>query len=343
MKKTLVNKHTVLLNDVYKLNIDTVNSFDEETINLIDKLSINKMKFMEQSKESNKKITLTLSFFADVLLKEELHSKRDILEYSYTELAEVFKKHFKFNSESTYMAVLQVVYNFTLWEYENQLRKDYITAPDINTIVPFEDIADRKELKDKILTPNEIDYIYNSTESLFLKIAVLCAKEGIEISEVVEVKIEEFEAIDNHPLQVTNRELIVSDKLYNDMYEYSKVDSEEKALPRGLVKLLPLAETGYLIRPLTRIDNNSQYNIRSFNNKIKKLLNDEFEIELTYKDIRLSSMLYDIVVDKIAKSNMDNFNDKYNTNYYHFSPLTTKYKLQIDMLLDKIEKEKNFR
>ena len=329
MKVVHLDKINVLINDVYKVKNDQLFEWKndksmEDAIELIDYFSINKQKFIDDVGVLS---SSQLPIFSE-LVDYELESKKDLVEFSYEEMLELVRKLAKnkmFTSRSKFNSYLSIFHHYTKWGYESELRDDIITVEDITNSIKLQDAVDDEMLKYRTLTRNEMQFYINNCDQDRTSILLMSAIEGLKTSEVLEIKIDEFKVEENHPLTLSTRVVNVSDLLYNKMYKYSKVEVSERPFGKHkVIKEVPLANTGYLIRPIVT----SRVKLEKMTPIAAALIVKKDLSILGYdgdsRDFRTSSILN----DSIEGMSYVDINEKYGLNYGNDSQID-QYKMKI--------------
>jgi len=315
MKIERVDQFNAIVEDFYKVTIDQAYTWayapeDKHYPELIEEFAANKKEFTTAIGVFN---TSQPTIFV-TLLDCELEAKKDIAKHSYDEILEVLRSLSKqgvFTSKSTYNAYINIIYHYTDWAYHMRLREDIITIEDMTKAFTIKDALDKESLKDKTMTWNEMKSWINKCSQLRVIILLTAALEGLKASEVLEIKISEFEDEKNHPLQLENRLVEVSDELYSKMYEHSQEFEGLKRVKADSDKLTPYTNSGYLIRSFNRATSP----IRQMDTNGSSLIIKQEFIEIGYDgkavDFRTSSILND-ALDGFTNAQI---NKKYDLRY----------------------------
>jgi len=328
MKIELVDQFNAIVEGFYKVTIDQAHIWmyapeDKHYPELIEEFAANKSKFTTVTRIFN---TSQPTIFA-TLLDYELEAKKDIAKHTYNEILEVLRSLSKrgiFTSKSTYNAYINTIFHYTDWGYHMRLREDIITIEDITKKFTVKNALDKESLKDKTMTWLEMKSWINKCSPLRVIILLTAALEGLKPSEVLEIKITEFKNEKNHPLQLEERVVEVSDELYSKMYEHSKEFEGLKRVKSDTDKLTPYTNSGYLIRSFNRATSP----IRKMNtNGSSLIIKQEFNgIGYNGKsvDFRTSSILN----DALDGYTIDQINSKYGLKFQFLDGLD-KTKLEI--------------
>jgi len=326
MKITMIDNTNVMLNDVYKVTNDQWQAWQgTEAEKLIDKFSINKAQFQE---EKGKFINTSQTVVFSNILRYELLTKSELMNYSYREILELItylSDKGSFTSKQMYNSYLHVISHYTEWGYENKLREDIVAYEDITQQISVDDAVDLQIVADKTMTTAEMRKIAVGCNDERVELCLLGAIEGLKVTEVLEIKLSEFNIEDNHPLTLEKRTVNVSEYLYDRMYEHSKKDSTTRTYRGGREGVVKYADSGYLIRPVA--------NPRATENKMKKVamsllirkdLND-CGYDMDARDFRTSSIFND-AIDGLT---IEQINEKYNLQYQAMTNIVAGYKLKI--------------
>ena len=328
MKIERVDQFNAIVEDFYKVTIDQAYTWahapeDKHYTELIEEFAINKSQFTTAMGVFN---TSQPTIFV-TLLDCELEAKKDIAKHSYDEILEVLRSLSKqgvFTSKSTYNSYINVIFHYTDWAYHMRKRVDIISIEDITKKFTVKNALDKESLKDKTMTWLEMKFWINKCSQLRVIILLMATLEGLKASEVLEIKISEFENEKNHPIQLENRLVEISDELYSKMYEHSKEEEALKRVKANSNKITPYTNTGYLIRPFNRVTSP----IRKMDTNGSSLI-----IKHEFKKIGYDGKAVDFRTSSILNDALDGFttvqiNKKYDLRYQTLDGLD-KAKLEI--------------
>jgi len=240
-----------------------------------------------------------------------------------------------------YRKYSSIVEAYITWGYNNDMRYDIVSTKDIIENAPFEELVDTEEVAKRVVTLKEMQHYIDMLESDFAKLACMCVLEGLESTEIVELKKSDFKQEKNHDIQLPSRTISLSDELYLKLREFSKTDTEYKKSMRNKIVVntnYRYAETDYVFRPQHRhYIKNEPMKFRSLLNVVRKELND-VGFEGSLKDFKYNMMMIDIY----NKVDIEIIGKKYNkivSNYTHDSLISSK-KVEYNILLEKITQEK---
>lgn len=340
MKVVCVNKTTAVVNDFYRINRDIAESWqgNKEIEDIVDKMVQLKQEFINDVKVSS---TEYVSFFSEVLVLNEIKTGNDIMKLKYNELAELIKEMANvglFKTKSTYISYVNIIYNYTQWGYDNHYRGDIVTYEDISEIVPYNEIANYDLLKQKLLTPKEMDKCIEQCFYEASRLGLMAAREGLKIADIVDLKRKDFNTLDNHEIETNKRIVKLSDDLYAGFYHYAHTNEIEMRF-RDTTVTYELYDTEYImrIRKPTKPKKNKKFSVVSFGLNITRDLRDSASVDLSLKDFRISSMLYDYINDM----NLEDMNKKYGTKHNTLRYYSFKYEVEIEVLRNKLKEEEN--
>jgi integrase len=324
------NSRVAEIEGFYRLSIDIANKLNNEEKNNLISFAKNKKKF---NKDINVGIMESRPFFSNILLFSELKKQKDLVNYSFEEIIDMIKElsnNDVFTSKSLYQSCLNIIYHYTRWGYNNHFRNDIIRTEDITNVIKFEELIEKSILGAKILTVNEMIMFSQLCDYETVELALLCAMEGLSIKEIVNLKIVDFEDENHKILLVTNRNITLSNSLYDKLRNLSKKISAIAHSGFGDTERM-YAKTDYVIRQFHSVRiTNKPYNEQNFTTQITKQLNQAGFCG-GFNDFRLSMKLNDYL-DGLSLASL---NRKYNIKLHHIDYYKSKYKTQVEVLRGK--------
>ena len=301
----------VFVEDIYKIRENDFNEWinNEELQNKVLNFLEAKKEFVDSSKDLNGN-TQIRAFFTDVLFLYELKYNKDISLANLAEIINVIKEGLKLNNYKTISTISNYILLFakiTRWAYDKRARNDYYNKADFGI-----DEADYLDMQD-IYTPKEMEEIFDSIEKEDVYICMMAALEGLTNKEVLNIKRDDFKTRgENVPINVGNREVKISDKLYRAMYDYSRTSCITKKANGGGTFIVELNDSNKLIRSTkTAITGEMTQTALcvNINNHMKKIGYNGFSMSKA----RSYSMYYDL----LKGMSMQEFNLKYGTKSKH--------------------------
>ena len=335
MKYEFINfKNRYLVESVYLLTPEELedilidNKFQEKIV----EFSKNKndfIRWISKKREINKNIT---SFFTKVLLYAERKFNIDLACFTKEQVEEmfiIFKENKLITSRSTYDSYLNSINMYTTWAYYSRIRRDIITARKLNLC--FKEYVDSEYLASKVVTREKFIYVAQNFDNPLLEIGIRSAWEGIKTSEFLELTLENVKKsdVENNILKLQNRELVVAPNFLERIQEASKITEVEVHF-KNYSRMQDLNKTEYLFRTTSLKSNKVTQS--SFAGLIKREMNKQ-ECELSYRDVRVSSMLNDIIDGK----DLDFINNKFGLKHREKGDIIASNRSKYDVLIKKRE------
>lgn len=315
----------VLLGDTYKVTVDEYKKFKKlKLIDMIEKFAEYKQIFISVKGVLNKSQTQILSS----LLEFEIAAEKDLIEHSYDEIIAILRtlsEHNAFTSKSRYNAYLNIIYHYTVWGYNSHLRADIVTIQDMTKALNTSEAIDSKMIEYKTLTWEEMKAKASNVSFAVVEIYLNALMEGIKPEIILDIKLDQFYTIENHPIHTEKGTINVSDVLYEKMYDFSILDAIEVKGARGIMVTKKLVDSGYLLRPTIKTGQPIGRMKKSSMAQVVRKCFDEVGYEGDPRDFRSSAILNDI----LDGMDVHQINEKYDLNYVTLESMGNKDRLEI--------------
>lgn len=328
----------VIIEDVYKMHEDKADELNrfKEKVALIEQFGAIKRNFLSDEGTPN---TIVISIFTE-FLKYELEYKKDLVTFTYKEIINILKEMIDnnvFTSDSYYYGFVNLIFKYTSWGYNKELRNDIVTAENITSKIPPTKAVDKDLRFEKLLTPREMIWYAQKCPNEYAEVGLLALMEGLKVAELREIKIDEFNNMENHPLQLEERTVMVSDSLYDKMRHCAKEVTTIDRNYNGVIKSMPYADTGYLFRSQKSKRIKKEAKLNGYD--ITFLLNRNL-IEAGYNGSAGNFRSSSILNDYIDGSTVEEINHKYGLSYKVLAEMhEVRYKLNVEIMTEKRRSE----
>lgn len=301
----------VFVENIYKVKEEVFSEWilDKELQSKIAGFLETKKKFVKQSPDL-KGNTQLKAFFTDALLLYELKYNKDITFASLDEIVNIIKEGLKLNNYKAVSTVSNYILLFakiTRWGYNAGLRSDYYNKPDFG--IDETDYVDEQD----VYTPKEMAEIFKEIEKEDVYICMMASLEGLTNKEVLNIKRRNFTSRDENVLiNVGDREVKLSDKLYHAMYDYAQTVCVEKEIGNGVAYTVELNDSEKLIRSIkTKVTGEMTQTSLCIN------INKHME-KIGYEGLSAGkSRSYAMYYDLLKNMDIQDFNFKYGTKFQH--------------------------
>lgn len=308
----------------------------DDIFDLLENNAKNKIDFINKSPKIDE-LPMFLPFMSDLFMYSELEEKKDALEFGYKEFLKFIKTLSEvgiITSVSKYGAYCTIIERYTKWAYDAELRKDYISLPDLTKKLPYSKVVKHSHVENTVMTFNEMRHIINLCDKKHVKIALLATLEGLKLAELLSIKIDAFKS-DDRVIDVESRLVEVSEELFIMMKEYANTWTVKRSNPYNEFEMY-LVDTGYLIRPMESKRNNTSKDkmtqtafLQNAKNELKGV---GYNIDI--RMFRNSAILNDALDGKLVEY----INEKYNKKYVNIAKVVAE-RIKVETLEHKRRKE----